>query len=207
MTLVGYIAAAFALAAVLWLGVGIRRIGAVSQGDPIGNRSRTAVLMIDLQTVFWDHGPYADDAKAQAESAILNEVANAKAQGMPVIAMRQEWSIPSTKAIARLLMKGQAVAGTPGTELAAPFANLAEHILVKRVQDSFETGALEPLLADLNVGRLRLVGLDFNYCVLKTALAARQRGYDVEVITQGTLAAASTAKSEDRLRHAGVALG
>ncbi|MBY5933135.1 cysteine hydrolase [Tateyamaria omphalii] len=206
MTLVGYIVAAFALGSVLWLGNGIHRIGAISQGDPIGNRPQTAVLLIDLQTVFWDHGPYSDEAKAQAEATILNEVAEAKAQGMPVIAVRQEWSIPSTKAIARLLMKGQAVAGTPGTELAAPFDDLADHVLVKRVQDSFETGALEPLLAELNVGRLRIVGLDLNYCVLKTALAARQRGYEVGVITEGTLAAAPTAKSQDRLNAAGVAL-
>ena len=54
--------------------------------------------------------------------------------------------------------------------------------------------------------QLRIVGLDFNYCVLKTALAARARGYAVTVVTDGTLAAGKTDKSTARLQAAGVAL-
>lgn len=42
------------LGTVIWFGNGIRKIGAVSAGDPIQTRSETALLLIDLQTAFWD---------------------------------------------------------------------------------------------------------------------------------------------------------
>lgn len=86
-------------------------------------------------------------------------------------------------------MKGQAVEGTPGTELAAPFNDLADHVVIKRVQDAFETRELDRLLGQLDAGKLSIVGLDTNYCVAKTALAACQRGYEVEINRQGVLSA------------------
>jgi nicotinamidase-related amidase len=185
-----------------WLVNGIKQIGAVSAGQPIREQSRTALLMIDLQAVFWDAGTFTKTAKAEAKTQILAEVDAARSNGVPIIAIRQEWSIPSTKAVARLLMKGQAVEGTSGTELAAPFRDVADHVMIKRVQDSFETKELDALLAQLNVGKLRIVGLDTNYCIAKTALAARQRGYDVEIVEQGVLSAApeTAKKTLDMLR-------
>lgn len=103
-------------------------------------------------------------------------------------------------------MKGQAIAGTDGTELATPFASLPQHMIVKRVQDAFETGELDALLAQLNIGKLRLVGLDFNYCIQKTALAAQNRGYDVTVVTPATLASAPTDAAKQKMSEAGVTL-
>lgn len=185
-----------------WFANGIRQIGAISAGDPIREQSGTALLMIDLQTVFWDAGTFTEAAKADAKTQILAELDAAKSNGIPVIAIRQEWSIPSTKAVARLLMKGQAIKGTAGTELAAPFSTTADHVVVKRVRDAFETKELDALLKQLNVGKLRLVGLDTNYCVAKTALAARQRGYEVKIIEQGILSAdpETATKTLDMLR-------
>lgn len=201
------IAIGFALVGVLfWLGLGVRRIGAVSLGKPIDARDGKALVLIDLQTVFWEDGPYDAAQKSAAQDAILAEVAAARAAGHPIIALRQEWSRPVTKVLARLTMKGQAIAGSAGTEIAAPFAGFADYEIVKRVQDGFETGALDDLLARLGVGRLRLVGLDLNYCVLKTALAARARGYGVTVAAAGALSAGPRARAEASLRAAGVAL-
>jgi nicotinamidase-related amidase len=173
----------------IWFLNGIKQIGAVSSGDPIEARSGTALLMIDLQSVFWDANIFDETARATAQTQVLTLVETAKSSDQPVIAVRQEWSIPSTKAVARLLMKGQAIEGTPGTELAAPFDGVADHIVVKRVQDAFETKELDRLLGELDVGKLCIVGLDTNYCVAKTALAARQRGYEVEIVRQGVLSA------------------
>ena len=176
--ILGYTAVIAGFLGFLWLVTGVRKIGAVSCGTPIGKQQQNeALLLIDLQTVFWDHGPYSEPARQSAKAAILRAVETAKAQGHPVIAVRLEWSIPSTKAVARLAMKGQALAGSAGTEIAQPFAGLAEEVLTKRVQDAFETGELDALLTKRGVGKLRIVGLDLNYCVLKTALAARNRGY------------------------------
>lgn len=203
---IGYLAAFAAFLGVVWLAIGIRKIGAISRGKPIGQQGAEALLLIDLQSVFWDHGPYSDAAKQSATVAILHEIDAARAQGQPVVAVRQEWSIPSTRAVARIAMKGQAIAGSPGTELAKPFAGLADHVLVKRVQDAFETGELDALFARLGVGKLRIVGLDLNYCVLKTALAARNRGYDVTVVKVGTLSAASSERAESLMAAYGVGL-
>ena len=200
----GYIIGAAVLILILWLGDGIRRSGSISVGEPIGRRSGSALLLIDLQSVFWDRGPYSDTSKQSAAAVILEEVAAARAQNHPVIAVRQEWSIPSTKFLAKLTMKGAALEGSLGTELARPFASCPEHVIVKRLQDAFETGELDALLERLNVGSLRLVGLDLNYCVQKTALAARNRGYDVTVIKHGTLAVGPTEVSEKRMSSAGV---
>lgn len=202
----GYLAGAAVLAAILWLAQGVRRNGAISRGKPIGDRPGTALLLVDLQSVFWDRGPYPDASKSAAKAVILGEIDAARTQGFPVVAARQEWSIPSTKAIARMTMKGQAVEGTAGTELAEPFAEFADRVVVKRVQDAFETGELDALLEKLGVGRLRIVGLDLNYCVQKTALAARNRGYEVTVVKEGTLSAAPTERAEQQMTASGVAL-
>ncbi len=205
MTVV-YLLGAFVGVALVWMATGVWRIGAISKGEPIGERPNTALLLIDLQAVFWDHGPYAEPSKSKAEAVIHDEITAAKRQGIPVIAVRQEWSIPSTKMLARLTMKGAALEGTRGTELAAPFAKMAERVVVKRVQDAFETGELDTLLAKLDVGRLRIVGLDFNYCVQKTALAARNRGYQVTVVRHGTLASGPTDQAVERMTSQQIAL-
>ena len=116
---------------VVWIVLGLRRITSVSRGPTIPQRSNTALLLIDLQTVFWDHGPYSEAEKETAQAEILGQVDQARAQGHPVIAARQEWSLPATRLIARLAMKGQALADSPGTELARPFHDAADHVLVK----------------------------------------------------------------------------
>lgn len=195
---------AASLLIILWLGNGVRRIGSVSVGEPIQDRNGSALLLIDLQSVFWEHGPYSYTAKEAAAAIILKEVEAARVQGYPVIAVRQEWSIPSTKVLARLTMKGQAIEGSEGTELAGQFSSCPEHIIVKRVQDAFETGELDALLERLDIGAIRLTGLDLNYCVKKTALAARNRGYEVTVVKDGTLAVAPTESTEKQMSSAGV---
>ena len=172
---------------VIWLFIGAKKIGHVSQGSKIGDRPNSAILLIDLQTIFWESGPYDEESKFKAQSAIEAEVLQAQDAGSPVIAIRQEWSILSTKIIAKLLMKGQAIAGSKAIELAVPFADMANHTLTKRVQDAFETGKLDVLLEQLDVGTLRILGLDGNYCVAKTAQGARQRGFDVAIVTAGVL--------------------
>lgn len=196
------------LGIVVWFANGIRKIGAVSVGEPIPARSETALLLIDLQTAFWDAGTFTDTAKAEARTRIMAEVEKAKAARTPIIGVRHEWSIPSTKAIAKLLGKGLAIEGTAGNELIAPLDEFADHTVVKRVQDAFETGELDRLLRQLEVGKLCIVGLDMNYCVAKTALAARQRGYEVEIVRQAVLTAdqEKSTKTCDMLREKQVKL-
>ena len=135
----GYILGPAILLLILWLGNGVKRIVSVSVGEMIWDRDGSALLLIDLQSVFWERGPYSDAAKEAAAAVIHNEVEAARAQNHPVIAVRQEWSIPSTKAVARLTMGGQAIEGSDGIELVEVFSSLPDHVVVKRVQDVFET--------------------------------------------------------------------
>ena len=46
-------------------------------------------------------------------------------------------------------MKGQAIEGIDGTELAEQFSSFPEDVIVKRVQGAFETGELDTLLERL----------------------------------------------------------
>ena len=48
------------------------------------------------------------------------------------------------------------------------------------------------------------MGLDYSYCVQKTALAARARGFDVVVVEGGTLAAAARGVAKARMAAQGV---
>lgn len=178
-----------ALATVLWLAHGVRRINSVSSGPAIAQRSGTAVLLIDLQNVFWTSDTYDAPSKERVSLRIIEEMEKARHAGIPILALRQEWSIPSTVVIAKLLMKGQAVAGTTGVELVDRFASGVDHVVVKRLQDGFETGELDVLLERLNIGHLTLAGLDGNYCVARTAQAALQRGYSVELFEDAILTA------------------
>ncbi len=196
------------LSAAVWFGNGIRMIGAVSSGDLIGDRPNKALLLIDMQIAFWEAGTFSDNEKTEAKNCIMKTVQSAKHDGIPIIAVRHEWSIPSTKAVARVFGKGLAIAGTRGTELISPFHEMADYLIVKRVQDGFETGELDVLLEQLDVGKLRIVGLDTNFCIAKTALAARQRGYEVEIEEKETLTANKSAaeRTLGHLHEKGVAL-
>ncbi|BDU39446.1 cysteine hydrolase family protein [Vibrio nigripulchritudo] len=185
----GFLIALPFITLVTWLANGIRLIGKVSEGQPIGERPNTAILMVDLQTTFWDSNLFTERSMSDAQTAIIDELKSAKKQAFPVIAIRQEWSILSTKVLARLTMGGKAIAGTRGTEIAEPFTGFPDYVLTKRVQDSFETGELDQLLEKLDVGELRIVGLDARYCINKTAMAALGRGYKVTLIEKGILAA------------------
>ena len=150
--MLGYLVAAIAVIAIGWLAHGVWRIGAISRGAQIDDRAGTALLLVDLQSVIWDEGPYSDSVKATAQEVI------------------------------------------------------ADHVVIKRVQDAFETGELDALFAKLDVGQLRIVGLDLNYCVQKTALAAKGRGYGVTIIKDGTLAAAPTQRTDQRMAADGIML-
>ncbi|MCP5074446.1 MAG: cysteine hydrolase [Rhodobacteraceae bacterium] len=173
------------LAFFLWLALGVNRIGRISKGVPIGPRDGTALLLIDLQTVFWRDGPYGDHTKARVEKTTTMLAARARDAGEPVIAVRQEWNEPATKLIAKITMQGKAIAGSAGTELAAPFKNMPTHVLSKGVQDAFQTGELDQLLKELDVGKIDICGLDGVYCVARTASAALNRGYSVTLHKDG----------------------
>lgn len=191
-----------------WLNYVSNVIGQVTQGERIPERDGKALLLIDLQSCFWEEKLYDSDTRARVEAAVGQAVAEAKAAGHPVVALRQEWSIPSTRVLARVFMGGKALAGGEGLELAAPFAGMADREVVKPVQDGFKTGELTHVLGEMGVGHLTIAGLDGIHCVNKTTQAALGRGYSVTLLTDG-IATIDSKKLEEvyiDLRGKGAAL-
>lgn len=179
------------IGALLWGALTLRHITGATRGARIPERAGGALLLIDLQKAFWTGTTYPAEDLTAAETAIRSAVEAARARGWPVIALRQEWSTPGSRLVSRLTMGGTALAGGPDTALAPPFAAMPDHVLVKRVQDGFETGALDGLLQELDIGRLEIAGLDGAYCVARTAQAALNRGYQVTLIENAILTADS----------------
>lgn len=189
----------------LWFSYTVRRIARVSRGPRIPDRSKRALLLIDLQTVFWESDRYSDELKASVENTVTERATEFRKTGSPVIAIRQEWTDTSSKILSRLFMGGAAVAGSSGTEIAAPFAKCSDHEITKGVQDAFKSSELDALLEQLNVGHLEIAGLDGEHCVARTAEAALNRGYQVTLVHAGIASAhLGRAKKEmQRLRDLG----
>ena len=172
----------------LWAWVASRHMVRATQGRPVPERPGTALVLVELQEAVWQ-APHHDDAtRARVEAAVAREAALARHRDRPVIALRQEWGGLAPRLIARLTRPGAPLRGGAGVALAAPFCGLADHVIVKRVEDGFETGELDAVLGVLGVGRLRILGRDGCAGVARTAQAALNRGYRVELIRDGIAA-------------------
>ncbi|MCR9147337.1 MAG: cysteine hydrolase [Rhodobacteraceae bacterium] len=177
--------AIFIFVLALWIWSRMRALIRPSQGARIEPRPGTAILLVNLQEAFWNDARYTGDQRARVEAAVLREVTLAQHNDQPVIALRQEYSDLGFRLVARLLHGGKAVRGGPGLGLAAPFVGMADHMVVKQVQDGFESGELDTVLRALRIGRLRFLGLAGEHDVAKTAQGALNRGYEVELVSDG----------------------
>lgn len=166
----------------LWLWVTTRYIVRATQGTPIPPRPGTALLLIETQDAFWTDRHHDTQTRMRLEAAISREVELARHRDQPVIALRQEWGGIAPRLIARVTRPGAPFRHGRDVALAPPFQGMADHVVVKRVEDGFETGELDTLLEVLQVGRLRIAGRDGTEAVARTAQAALNRGYEVELI-------------------------
>ena len=96
-----------------------------------------------------------------------------------------------------LLTGGTAIAGTKGAEFDARLVRADTVELVKTKSDSFTNPLLDTDLAAHQVGELFIAGLDAKFCVKKTILGARNRGYRVNVVREGIATRHSTPIEED----------
>ncbi len=82
------------------------------------------------------------------------------------------------------------VQGTPGADLSSRLKQEAIHKYIRKGvgregmgYSPFENPEMETTLREHNIQRLFVTGLATNYCVRATALDARQRGFEVVVLT------------------------
>jgi nicotinamidase-related amidase len=129
------------------------------------DRPNTALLIVDVQT--------GVVAKAHDRDAVIANIAaladRARGEGAPVIWVRHE--------------NEQLVPGQDAWQIAPELVPRAgEPIVEKRYGDSFEATTLEPLLAELGVGKLLVAGAMTDQCIRSTLHGALARGYDTVLV-------------------------
>lgn len=193
----------------LWLWVTARYMVRATDGPRIPPRPGTALVLIETQQAFWTDAHHDAATRLRVEAAIAREVELARRHDHPVIALRQEWRGLTSRLIARKTRPGAPLRGGAGTGLAAPFKGMADHVIVKRVEDGFETGALDQLLEVLQVGELRLVGRDGTDAVARTAQAGLNRGYTITLVRDAiaTKDAAAFKAVQEALTSQGARIG
>ena len=128
-------------------------------------RTRTALLVIDVQNGVVAEAPRRDDVVANIGSL----VERARAEAVPIV-----WVQHSDEGLAE---------GTPEWEYVPELQRRDEEPLVhKHFGDSFEGTDLESLLAEREVGRLVVAGAQTDACIRSTLHGGFARGYDVTLV-------------------------
>ncbi|WP_294464117.1 isochorismatase family cysteine hydrolase [uncultured Anaerofustis sp.] len=79
-------------------------------------------------------------------------------------------------------MGGGFLKGSGDTEFADKLNIKSENIFIKHNQDAFTNKELSSFLVNNDIGDIYISGQDARACVLKTAVGAKNRGYNVKII-------------------------
>ena len=174
---------------IAWMVVGIRKIQHVRAGEAIrrNERPRKALVIIDMQTAFLESASFEASEVGAVTQTIRKQIELAKSEGTLVVLVQHLWKTPQGALLSSLTAGGAGRPGKPGSALLRELEVAADLVIVKRVQDSFESGELDRHFAESKIGDLQIAGLDGLYCVCATARAALQRGYGVSLIENGIL--------------------
>lgn len=181
----------------------------ISKGKPIARYQKpaTALLVIDIQggTI----GPQSIDDYYQehAEELIANVnrvISVADSLQMPVIYITQE----TTNWLLNFFTGNIYARGFPGSRLDGRLKLVSGRHLPKQKMDSFSNPELDDFLTGNQVGKIIVVGLDAAFCVNRTVFAARNRGYEVEIISDAILSGSDSKKREmiGKFKSAGITL-
>jgi nicotinamidase-related amidase len=130
------------------------------------NRPNTALLVVDLQTGVVAGAHRRDEVVANAGSL----VEKARRERVPVV-----WVQHADEQLAR---------GSDGWRIVPELApGEGEPLVEKGYGDSFEGTRLESVLAELEVGRLVVVGAQTDECIRSTLHGAFVRGYDATLVS------------------------
>ncbi|MEM7092401.1 MAG: isochorismatase family protein [Actinomycetota bacterium] len=131
-----------------------------------GDRSKTALLVIDVQTAVVEHA-HERDAVIANINALIDR---ARAAEAPVVWVQHaDDDLPT---------------GAPGWEMASELVpDSDEPIVHKQFRSSFEQTELDDVLTSLDVGRLVVTGAQTDYCVRWTLHGALDHGYDTVLVT------------------------
>lgn len=130
------------------------------------NRPKTALLVIDVQQDVVA-GAHRRDAVVANVAGLVEK---ARQEQIPVV-----WVQHSDENLVR---------GSEGWRIVPELQpGEAEPLVEKSYGDSFEETSLEKVLADLEVGRLLVVGAQTDACIRSTLHGALVRGYDATLVS------------------------
>lgn len=163
------------------------------------SRSHEALVVVDLQNDFCAAGgrfadlglinPERTKAVADVVSRLLGA---ARAGGVPVVFARTHADPDKLPANVvdrhrREGREGYVRSGEWGAEPFGPVARDGDAIVTKALYDPFLDSELEATLKELGVQRIVVAGVFADVCVDATARTAFQKGFDVSVVSDGTL--------------------
>jgi len=154
----------------------------VSTGEPIPeyDNLKSALLVIDLQESstgrMSETEVYSPECNQYIEkiNQIIQHSANQNITVIYICAVTDNWLLN--------LLNARMKKGTIGTRLDSRLIKNSDYLLEKSKWDSFSNPDLDAILKREQISRLYIVGLDVNYCIKNTILAALNRGYEVFAI-------------------------
>jgi nicotinamidase-related amidase len=133
----------------------------------LGNRPRTALLVVDVQNGVV--GGEAHDRDAVV-ARIAGLVDRARREQVPVVWVQHA--------------DDDMVVGNEPWQIVPELDPAADEPHIEKIfGDAFEDTALEPVLAELGVGRLIVVGAQTDACIRSTIHGAFTRGYDATLVS------------------------
>ncbi|GAB4474150.1 MAG: isochorismatase family protein [Anaerolineales bacterium] len=148
--------------------------------------SQAALLLLDLQAIFFDPSSHAYLPASEAILPALVEVAQAfKRIDRPIILTQHI----NTLADARLMSRwwhNLITATHPLAEIHPEFMPFAQHLIRKSQYDAFYNTSLEEQLRQFGITQVLIGGVMTHLCCETTARCAFQRGFAVFFLVDGT---------------------
>ena len=171
------------------------------------NDMNTALLVIDMQNDYLCENRmkrFAFDTEGLV-GRVNRIIHRYNAEGHDVIYIRHIiQNLPTNR-----LLFGYSIAGTEGAELYKGLDIVSDYIFDKLFGDALSNKKLRQLIERKGYDALHLCGLDECGCVASTALGAVKRGYNVEILQEGTATVfdeRKAARTREKLRQYAVKL-
>ncbi len=174
-----------------WFYLGLINLVTPTKGMKISQYAHPhkALLVIDIQedstgTTAKDSSPFKKDSEKYISS--VNQIIDkASQENMTIIYIRQEFQGVRGKLISLVTSNGVDIKGQPGTEIDKRVSIVSNNIFPKAISDAFSNPDFEAYLINQQVDELFIVGIDAQYCVYFTTKGALNRGYKVNLVTDG----------------------
>ena len=173
----------------------------------MGHDMNTALLVIDMQNDYlsekrMNRFAYDTEGLVGCVNRLIRTYSKA---GHDVIYIRHIiQNLPTNR-----LLFGYSIAGTEGAELYKGLDIVSDYIFDKLFGDALSNRKLKQLIECKGYNALHLCGLDECGCVTSTALGAVKRGYNVEILQEGTATVfdeRKAARTREKLRQYAVKL-